>query len=138
QGEGKTASIPVLLADEAKRDELLEGLTARLGPDWDRREEQIGWLRSGGLPLGLAAVAGFFTLVMYDEAEQIASGKQLKAGGGPKGKLVSTIMHWVEEMIGSTGVLILGGLLIALCLGWFVYAVVSPGVRITVQPRSQG
>ena len=138
QGQSKTESIAVLLADEMKRDELLQALTAQLGPEWERQEKQISRLRSAAWPLGLTAVAVFLTWFMYDEAEQIAAGRQLKpAGGRANAKLISTILHWVEGLIGSIGVLILGGLLAALCVVWLVYAVANPVIHITVQPRSQ-
>jgi hypothetical protein len=72
---------------------------------------------------------------MYAEAQEIAAGKRLKpVGTRAKTKLLSQVMHWVEGLIGATGVLILGGVLASLCLVWLVYAVARPPIRVTAHP----
>jgi hypothetical protein len=135
QGEGKTDSVTITLADRAKRDELLDALRHRLGPTWTCDRQRVGRLSASWWPLGVTAGIAFVTWIMYAEAQQIAAGKQLKpVGGRAKTKLISQVMHWVEGLIGATGVLILGGVLASLGIVWLVYAVARPPVRVTVRP----
>jgi hypothetical protein len=136
QSESKADSVTITLADETKRNELLGVLTDYLGTDWQREERRASRLSQGLWPLGATAAVALLTWVMHGEALRIAAGEHLKTpNGSAKRRLVSYVMHWVEGLIGPTGILVLGGLLGAVCLGWFVLAVTRPPLQITIRPR---
>jgi hypothetical protein len=78
------------------------------------------------------------TWVMYSEAEQIAAGRNLKpVGRTGKVKVASGIMHWIEGLIGPTGVLIVGGILMGLLVLVFLAYMMSPPVRIVIEPARE-
>jgi hypothetical protein len=133
QGEHQRDSVTITLADATQRDELLRVLTKQLGPGWKRRRKRSSPLSSVLWPLGTAAFVCLLTWIMYGEAQQIAAGKQLKAVGFGRRRLFSMMLHWIEGLIGSTGVLILGGILVAGCLLWLAAAIALPSTRITVR-----
>jgi hypothetical protein len=134
-GASKTESVALTLADSTKREELMRALVERLGAGWQRhRKQKSRWSGGFWIILGLAFVA-FITWVMYSEAEQIAAGRNPKlVGRTSKAKLASGIMHWIEGMIGPTGVLIIGGILMGLLVLGFVVYMSSPPVRIVIEP----
>jgi hypothetical protein len=98
---------------EARAGKLLSPLSAALGP------------------LVVTVVVTFLTWVSYEEAQEIAEGKQPRVlGSKASTQLVSMLMHWVEAQIGPGGVLVLGGVLAVGCLMWLVYAVANAKRRI--------
>ncbi len=136
QGEGTTDSVTVTLTDSSKRDELLAALQERLGPSWTCQRQQVSRLSASLWPLGVTAGIVLVTWFMYTEAQEIAAGEHLKPFGRGKAKLVTWVMHWVEGLIGASGVLIVGALLATLCLVWLGYAVARPAIRVTVRPEN--
>lgn len=136
QGEDTTDSVTVTLPNSSKRDELLDTLKNHLGPTWISERTHESRLSASWWPFGATVGVTLLTWFMYLEAQQIAAGKQLEplAKRG-KMKLISELMHWIEALIGSTGVLILGCVLGVVCVGWLAYAVSCPPVRVTVRPK---
>jgi hypothetical protein len=115
QGEDSTDAASLTLADCAKRDELVEAIRERLGTNWERRGQRSGRLAAAVLPASLTAIMCIFTWAIHNEAQRIAEGEHLKAvGRKATSKLLSEALHWIEGVIGATGVLIVGGLLILL------------------------
>ena len=137
QGEVHTDSVTITLADTAKRDELLDALVCHLGTGWVRERQPMSRLTASMWPIGVAAFFCLMTYFMYDEAQQIAKGQQLHPFGRKLPTILfSVVAHWVEGLIGSTGVLIIGGLAVAGCLLWLVSRVTHPPVRITMKPNA--
>jgi hypothetical protein len=136
QGLSKTESVTIRLAKSIKRDELLNALTNSLGPGWQRDRNRTSRLRAVLWPLGALALVSFVPWFMYDEAQLIAAGRHLEAHAlNRRARGMQIVMHWIEGLIGATGVLILGGLLACGCLVWFCTALGSPPVRITLRPK---
>jgi hypothetical protein len=138
QGESQTGEVTITFADRSTCDQFRNALANRLGSGWQWERRQIGRLSLSLWPLVTTAVVAVVTGFMYFEAHRIAAGEHLKSpfGDNARLKLVSLVMHWVEGLIGTTGVLILGGLLLTLCIVWWVYEVAHPPVRITVRPQT--
>jgi hypothetical protein len=133
QGESKTDSVTVTLVDSSQRDELLDALRVRLGPNWACERKQASRLSASLWPLGVTAGVALYTCVIYFEAQDIAAGKHLPPiTGRAKTKLFRGVMRWAEGLIGTTGLLILGGVLVTLCILWLVYAVSHPPPQVTV------
>jgi hypothetical protein len=133
-GAGSTESNTIQLATAAARDELLDALQSRLGPEWARERRPVGRFSAGKWPFIASLAIGGLTWFMHYEAQLIASGEHLKpAGRRPRTRAVGEVMHWVEGKIGATGVLIVGGALLALCVAWLLAAVLRPPVRITLR-----
>jgi hypothetical protein len=132
--EDKKLSVTINLVDGAQRDEFLDALMARLGPFWIRETRSVGRWKGILWPLGIAGLIGFFTWIMYQEAQRMAAGEQLKVGRGRQ-KIIREVMHWVEGELGPDGVLIAGVVFGTLAILWFLIALVKPPMRVVVKPR---
>jgi hypothetical protein len=127
-------AIRITLANSKDRDELLEALTECVGGV--RSVGRPNVLRSMIGPLVLTAGAVFLTLMMHGDAERIAAGEQLRAGGSAKTRLVQGVMHELEEFLGPVGVLVAGGLLIALSLAFVYFKVTRKPIRVVVPKKA--
>jgi hypothetical protein len=138
QGESEAEPATIALADTAQRDEFLAVLQERLGSGWIEQRQQESRFKAALWPGGILIGLALLTWIMHYEALEIAAGKQLKPlGRRSRARFVSAIMHWLEGLLGATGILILGAVLGLLALLWLAYAVANPTVRITLQPREQ-
>jgi hypothetical protein len=134
-GGSKTKSEEIPLADGAAQEGLLGALADQLGPSWRRhRRTTSRWIVGGLFLVALACVAGG-TWFFYTEAAEIAAGRQLDPRGvNAKQKAVSAISHWAEGLLGPTGVLIVGGVLLTICLLVFVAVMLYPWSRAVLEP----
>jgi hypothetical protein len=135
QGESKTEKVTVTLPDHTQRDELLTALGAALGPEWLEERRPKNRFVAALWPVGVLVGVVLLTLWMYEAAQALAAGRQLQLPRHGKARLMLQIMHWIEGMIGATGVLILGGILGVLCFWWLFAAVANPPVQIRVTKR---
>jgi hypothetical protein len=137
QTDTNTIQLEVSFADNAQRDEFINKLRDRLGPAWTSVRQQGSRFWACLVPLGALIFMAVITWFMYGEAEDIAAGKHLKERGSGKAKLFSMVMHWVEGLIGSTGVLIVNGLIAVLFLIYLVSVLKSPPIYNVVLPKEQ-
>jgi hypothetical protein len=134
KGKVTTDSVTVTLLDVSRRDDLLAALQDRLGPAWTCERRRVSRLSACRWPLGVTIGVVLLTWLMYGEAEALAAGRHPNVGGQKDViRLLREAMLWVEGLIGSTGVLIVGGVLVSLSIGWLVYAVYRRPTRITVR-----
>jgi hypothetical protein len=129
----KPVSLP--LTDVASRDQLVDALAGRLGPRWQREEKTGSRLYNALWPAILTAAVVLGTWFMYWEAQEIAAGRQLAVRGHGKVQLISRVMHFVEGLIGATGVLILGGAVTLALLYWTCSCLVFPPRYFTLRPE---
>jgi len=75
------------------------------------------------------------TWLMHSEAEEIAGRPDFNPRGRVRHRLVRRLMYWLEDVLGPTGVLILGGFAVAICLLWLFVSLAHANERIVLQPR---
>lgn len=134
QGNSKAEPVTLTLSDTGQRDQFLENLVQRLGPTWQREEKPGNRLYEAMWPAIFTTGAVLLTWFMYGEAQEIAAGRQLPVGGRAKTRLIGMVMHYVEGLIGTTGVLLLGGALTVLLLFWTCYSLVFTPMYFKVRP----
>jgi hypothetical protein len=134
-GPSKTESRPIAFADKAQRDEFLDTLVGALGPDWRRLQKPMSRGKAGFWTLGPTLLVALATWGLHAEAARIAQGNP-PVNWGPKGKLklLATVAHWVEQQLGPTGVLIVGGILVGVGLILFALVMASPPMTLVVEP----
>jgi hypothetical protein len=133
----KTETATFQLAERKDWDELSDALLERFGPGWERSAKKNPSWFAALWPLGVIVVAALVTWWMHYEASRIAAGEHLQATGSGRAKAVTAVMHLVEGWIGTTGVLILGGLAVLVGFLWLGYALAYPGVHVTLRPRER-
>jgi hypothetical protein len=129
----KTEPASILFADAAQREEFLVALLAALGPGWRRRDRAVSrWVASLWILVPTAVVA-LLTWGLHAEAARIAEGRPPVDWGKGRLKLVGAVAHWAEAQIGPTGVLIFGGLLVAVGILLWLILLASPPVRVVLE-----
>lgn len=134
QAKGKIESISVRMANAAQRDELLTALTERLGPDWECERRQVNRFSAALWPIGSLVVGALLTWACYFEAEQIVAGNDVLANDRPV-RLKVALGHWLLELLGPVGVLLVGALFATFCVLWLASDLRTPPNRITLRPR---
>ena len=115
------------------RDVVLAALERRLGPRFQKREAQYGVARAAVAPLLTAAGLALFTYIAVQAAVGIAEGEEAEIRG--RSQVIKRLFVWVVELLGPTGVTIVGSLLVLGCIAWLVGRVKQPLLMITLSPR---
>lgn len=133
--DGGRQAIDIGMRDPIQRDEFLDALEARLGNDWERVNRRTGRVKDALWPFGIMIVVGLITWFMHWEAERLEAGNVPKVRGRARSRIVRQLIHWVAGALGPTGVLVVGGLLIVVCLVWLFAVISHPVERIVLLPR---
>lgn len=116
--------------DAASRDAALRLIHKRLGPQFRWREEQYGLARAAGAPLITGALMSAFTYVSAMAATGLASGEEADIHG--RNRAAKSAFVWALDLIGPTGVWIVGGLAVVGCILWMVGRVKRPPLMVTI------
>jgi hypothetical protein len=101
--------------------ELAECLTG-----FDSKVVPYGKVRAALGPLGFGGLTAFFTWVLYLAAGDIAEGREAEFSG--RNAAVKRILFWGMDVIGPTGVLVVGGIVMALTIAALVMRVKTPPI----------
>jgi hypothetical protein len=116
--------------DAASRDTALRVIHKRLGPQFRWREEQYGIARAAGAPLITGALMSAFTYVSAMAATGLANGEQADVHG--RNRATKAMFVWALDLVGPTGVWIVGGLAVVGCVLWMVSRVKRPPLMVTI------
>lgn len=105
--KGKQKSRSLDLRDPAIRDQVANDIAEMKGLQKNITEESK--TKPLLINLGIAAVTGFFTVVMSGAAREMAEGKEIDVSGRRSG--IKQLMLTISDFLGPTGVLIVGGLI---------------------------
>jgi len=134
--DGQTTTATVQFATPGAREGFLGVLLEQAGPGWNRRNRKVRrWSTALWMFALTAAVVGG-TWFFYSEATRIAAGKEPlipEKRGSSKVRLIGIIAHWVEREIGPTGVLIAGGIALAVCAFLWFGALAYPPAHIVFE-----
>jgi hypothetical protein len=138
---GQTEEVTVTFVDPGAREGLLGALSEQLGSTWQRsrratRRWSSGFWTALVAPLILIAAVAFFTWLGYTEAQAIAAGMRPAEVKGGRGRIrwIRMILRDLEEGIGATGILLLGGFLMVLALWWLCYTLTHLPGRTVLEP----
>ncbi len=132
RGSGKASeSKSFEAASDEQRDEILRSVGERLGAGWVRRDAQYGVVRASLSPVVTLVVLGGITTALWLGARDLASGGEVDTGG--RRGLLKRVFVWLLELLGPTGVLIVGGLICVVVLVWLVGRVRNPPLMAVIK-----
>ena len=133
QQAGKTRMRNITFKDAAHRDAALQALERRLAPRFTKAEVQYGVVRAALVPLLTTAALAALTYVSYMAAGGVAAGEAVDIHG--RARAQKRMFAWALEILGPTGVAVVGGLIVLGCIGWLVVRVKKPPLMVTLTPR---
>jgi len=120
-------------SDQAERDDFAGQLAERLS-GFESEVVEYSQVRAAVSPLGFGSLAVFFTWLLHMAAGQIAAGAEREFSGRNAG--IKRMLFWALDLIGPTGVLIVGGLVLALTCWSLVDRVKTPPImHILKRPK---
>jgi len=126
--EKKTESIWFSSAEQ--RDDFAAQLAERL-TDFTSETKVYGPVRAAVGPIGFGAVVAFFTWVLHGAAVALAGGADVDVSGRRAG--LKRLVMGIVELIGPTGVLVVGGLLLALTVAVLVMRIKEPPIMVKMK-----
>jgi hypothetical protein len=109
---------------QEQRDDLFTKLDLLCSRGFKYTETQFNHLRAALAPLLTIGIVGLFTFMSQQAAIQMA-----EEGTSPiRGRhaLVKRLYAWALDLLGPTGVIIVGGIIGVLCLVWMVRRMATP------------
>jgi hypothetical protein len=128
--QGKSRMSNIGFADAATRDEVFAAVQQRLGQNVRVQVQELNSLQAGIKPGLVLVVATFFVIAGYAGALEIAAGTTYDVHG--RGAMLQRAYISLVSLLGPTGVVILGGLLLLMLLIWFVKRVGTPPTYMTL------
>jgi hypothetical protein len=117
--------------DASTRDAALRIMHKRLGPQFKWREVQYGMGRAAGVPFLVGATLGAFTYVSAMAATGLAAGERVDIHG--RNRAAKMVFGWALDLLGPTGVSVIGALAISACLMWMVGRIKRPPLMVTIE-----
>jgi hypothetical protein len=108
----------------AIRDRAFESLRRRLGPRFVKDEVQYNVLSAAFAPLLTVVVFAGITMFLMGAAQELADGVEARTSG--RNAFLKSMFVLVLNVLGPTGVMIVGGLLVLAALAWLVARVRKP------------
>lgn len=131
--DGKARMANVGFASSAVRDEAFSALQAQLGPASTTTVSSFTPLRAMVAPLISLAIVSFIVFVAYQSALELAAGAEARIRG--RAALLKLLFVGLLNLLGPTGVLILGGLVLLGLVVWLFKRVKTPPIMLTLTPR---
>lgn len=129
QGKDKKEAT-FTFADTAEREEVFAELKKVL-PTYSEKRQEMNAMSAGVKPLLVALVLSFFTYIGFRAAQQLAAGAEAEVSGRHSG--VKRLFAWLLDLLGPTGVLIIGGLMVAGALLVLVKRMGEPPIWVTLK-----
>lgn len=121
-------------ADSEEREAFISALKTRVGEHFKETRKVLNPFTASIKPLFAAGVIAFMTWLLRLAAIEIANGGTTDISGRRSG--IKRLIFWIIDVIGPTGVLIVGGLALALCILVLVQRVKNPPIfRILKRAR---
>jgi phage FluMu protein Com len=118
--------------DADERDQILDALGERLGPDWKFTTEQLGRLRASVPPVTCLVLFGFIAFCFF----MVAAGNDSGSGSRTvRTNWLGAILIAIYNFLGPTVATIIVGLIALLCVVWLVAVLVKPPILGTWSPR---
>ncbi len=132
--EGKdSTTVDLSIDDERIRNEVFDAIEDASQDRFQRYEDQYNRPRAAFGALLALSVIGFLTKVMASAAATIQARGGYEAEGSRRG--AKQLFAWLLELLGSTGVIVIGSLLAALTLWLLVLRLRNPPYMRILQPK---
>ncbi len=114
KGGKEKESENLAFSSREERDDFAAQLAERL-PGYQDKVVEYGPLRAALSPVAFGGLTVFFTWLLHMAAIEIASGREAEFAGRNAG--IKRLVYWALDVVGPVGVLVAGGLVLALT-GW--------------------
>jgi len=127
--EDKTQSVTIL--DAGIRAEVLAAVERALHGRFRRYEDQYSKPRSAFAPLVMLTVVGFGTRILANAAAALGDAGAREVDGRNKG--LKKLVLWALDLLGPTGITVIGTLFFALSLWYLVLRIRTPPLMHILQ-----
>ena len=117
----------------ATRDRAFESLRRRLGPKFRKDEVQYGLGRAMLAPIVTALAFAGVTWFLMGAAQELRDGVEARTSG--RNALIKSLFVLVLNVLGPTGVVIVGVLFVAAALWWLVARIKNPPLMATLTAK---
>ncbi len=128
---GKDDDKHLVFESSVQRDEFAAALTEKLH-GFEGKTVEFSKLRAALAPGGFGLLATGMTWLFYHAALALEAGDEADIRGRNKG--IKQALLWIMETVGPTGVVILGGIVVALSIATLVKRVGDPPIMTTLKP----
>jgi outer membrane biosynthesis protein TonB len=125
-------------ANTADRDEFFAALQQRLGTGFECITREFNAFVALLFPIVIMAAVVYGTYLFHGAAVEIAGGAEPEIEGRGLEILLQFVFLLLVKLIGPTGMIILGVMLIGWILFWTVKRVMNPPIMMTLIPTSPG
>jgi len=134
-GAGEEPKEMTFVPAEDNAEEIFQAIQAQSGRTFHPAQEEVGVGEALLPPLILGALLGFFWVLVYMAAGQIASGELVEAKGIRRRGL-QTLMMGVAQSLGMSGTMALGAILLVAMLFWAALRVIHRPERTVWVPET--
>jgi len=120
----------LIFSEREDRDAFAAQLAERLS-GFESKVVEYGRVRAALSPLAFGTFVAFFTWVFHMAAMDIVAGAEAEFSGRNAG--IKRLLFWLIDLIGPTGVLIAGGLVLALTTAALVLRLKTPPIMHTLK-----
>ncbi len=132
--DGKLEADNISMASQEARDQLFEALRGKLDSTHTYDCREFSRARGAFAPIIWIAIVVGATALLSGAASEIAEGKTPDIEG--RRALLKRLLAWVLEFLGSTGVLIVGGIITVACIFWLIKRIQLPPIMMTFKRKA--
>lgn len=133
--DGEDESMNIDFASQEERDQFFQVVEDHLGDDFRFTEKELNRFEASLIPLAWVAGISFLTFVFYLAADEMAGGEEPEIQGRRSG--LKALVAWLINVVGTTGVLVVGGICLAIAVFVLVKRIVDPPILMTLAPRKK-
>jgi len=132
--EGETPRTLSFSTDGSRADEVLQLILAQSGRSFQTAQEEIGVIEALAPPAIIGLISGLLWAGLNQTANRLAAGGEVEIRGTRRG--LKQMMVWLAEMLGTSGTMALGVVLLLLVLGWAAARVSKRPQRTVWRPQA--
>ncbi len=133
--ENKSSSKTLAATDIEARKEMVSEIQSHLGSGFTSMTEKYNIPRAIFASLMTFSILAIITWLLHGAAVLIAAGTEAEFSGRNSG--IKRLFYWVLDLLGPTGVLIIGGLLMLLAIMTLVKRIREPMIVTTLKEGKQ-
>lgn len=133
-GEGEKPRTLSFSTDGSRADEVLQIILAQSGRTFHTAQEEIGLIEALAPPAIIGVICGLLWAGLNQSANQLAAGGEVEIRGTRRG--LKQLMVRLAEMLGTSGTMALGVVLLLLVLGWAAARVFKRPQRTVWRPQA--
>ncbi len=128
--EGKPGALEFMVAQDAHAQEIARAAVERAGLPAQERSEDITVVEALMPPVILGAIVGVIWGLLYMAAVGLEEGEEAHVRGGGRGRGIKVLFVIAAQLLGKTGTIVVGAVLLALFVYWAVMRVVKRPQRL--------